>query len=107
MLRCGLWDSTADISEFTDLARAVPTCGGLRERVTVVRETTLTEMQARVMIGDQSTAHDLAIPEGINRHAPERVLKKPARWWAHGRDDVMQRHRSDDDLPRFAQLVMS
>ena len=96
--------STADIAQFTDACAQAPDLVAWRKRVTVAGEPSLTEMQARVVIGGEAYTADLAVTDPDARAA--RCLQKARALVGARADDLMQAIRADD-LPAFAQLLTS
>ncbi|WP_299686817.1 MmgE/PrpD family protein [uncultured Tateyamaria sp.] len=95
---------TANIAQFTDACARDPDLVAWRKRVAVVGDPTLSEMQARVTVGDAIITTDLAATDPATR--ADRCQQK-ARALVGARADDLWQAIEGDDLTRFAQLLTS
>lgn len=96
---------TGDIAQFSDECATRSNLVMFRDRVHVREDDNLTEMQARVVIDGTAHVHDLSapLPYEVRR---DRIQQK-ARALVGARADDLWAAIEADDLPRFAQLLMS
>ncbi|MEO9682446.1 MAG: MmgE/PrpD family protein [Tateyamaria sp.] len=96
---------TGDITAFSDACARDPKLVALRDRVRVIGDESLSEMQARVDIDGHAFHHDLdaTLPLDVRR---TRIQQK-ARALVGARADDIWRAIETDDLRSFAQLLMS
>ncbi|MEO0504239.1 MAG: MmgE/PrpD family protein, partial [Pseudomonadota bacterium] len=96
---------TGDVGAFTDTCATDPQLVAFRDRVRVVGDETLSEMQARVEVDGSDHSHDLDAPVTLEVRR-ERIRQK-ARALVGARADDLWQAMTADDLPAFAQLLTS
>mmetsp|Transcript_13557 Transcript_13557/g.21653 ORF Transcript_13557/g.21653 Transcript_13557/m.21653 type:complete len:389 (-) Transcript_13557:2090-3256(-) len=97
--------NTGDIAQFTDACACDPRLVAFRDKVHVVADEGMSEMQARVVVDGVAHMHDLDVP--VDYHARvERVLSK-ARGLIGARADLLWYAILSGDLPGFAADLRS
>ncbi|WP_299148230.1 MmgE/PrpD family protein [uncultured Tateyamaria sp.] len=96
---------TGDIGLFSDACAQAPDLVSFRQKVCVVGDESLSEMQARIDIDGQTYAHDLDAP--LPLEARRARIQEKARALAGARADDLWNAIGAADLPRFAQLLTS
>lgn len=97
--------STADIRHFADDCASDATLVAWRQRVSVTANPDLSETEARVLIDGRSYSADLTTLQEVGQREG-RVMKK-ARALVGARANLLKQAIDTDDLPHFAQLLMS
>ena len=96
---------TGDITAFSDACAQDPALVRWRDRVQVVADDRLSEMQAHVVVDGVSCTHDLNAPLPLDARATR--IHAKARALVGARADEIAQAIDADDLPSFAQLLTS
>lgn len=96
---------TGDIAAFSDACATDPSLVAFRNRIDVIGDETLSEMQARVVVDGVPHTHDLDAQIPLEQRAA-RIQQKARALVGARADDVWQAIQRDD-LPGFAQLLTS